>query len=221
MPTNRSQATDPATVVSTPSNGTGRFADVGTNSGGDGAPATAPATPLDEQAGAESTDPAADAMKLLHEWLVGITIEHVGHTRAAVVYDRRAKILGVAATLISAVIGTTLFSAIASSTNSTLIAAAGLLSVAAVILSALQTFLGYGQLAATHHAAAISYGALRRRVELITVFRDSSGLREQMPVIAAAWTKLGENSPDLPLGIYEYARKWVSGRKNAVRAPVA
>ena len=219
MPTNRQQTTDPATVVSMPSNGTGRSADIGADPGGV-APPTDVATPPD-QAGPEAADAAADAMKLIHEWLLGITIEHIGHTRSAVVYDRRAKILGVAATLISAIIGTTLFSAIASSTNTTLIAAAGLLSVAAVILSALQTFLGYGQLAATHHAAAIAYGALRRRVELITVFRDSSGLREQMPVIAAAWTKLGENSPDLPLGIYEYARKWVTGRRNAGRTPVA
>ena len=199
----------PASPPATP-----RAASESARSDGTNAPAAAAET------GAAGNGPALSAstsqpMKLLKAWLHGIKISHVGHTRAAVVYERRAKVLGVITTLISAIIATAIFSSAAASTNATLLVVAGILSAAAVVVSALATFLNYGQLAANHRLASIAYGGLRRRIELITVFEDPSDLGKKMPEIAEAWLKLEEASPDLPAGIFDYARKWVAKRAAA------
>ncbi len=62
-------------------------------------------------------------------------------------------------------------------------------------------------------AAAGAYGDLRRRAEQLVVFGDPAELREPMAEIAATWTKLEQDSPDLPQGIYSYATKWVATRE--------
>jgi hypothetical protein len=167
-------------------------------------------------AAAATTQPAssaeADAEKLLAQWLHGIKISHVGHKRAAAVFARRARALGVAATVISAIVGTTLFSTLATVADERVIAAAALLSVIAVVLTALQTFLNYSELAAGHRTAATAYGDLRRRMEQLVVFGSPAGLREQMADIGETWAKLDQESPDLPQGIFDYAMKWVTKR---------
>jgi len=162
---------------------------------------------------AEHRDPVA----LLEQWLRGIRIAHVGHTRAATVFARRGRILGIGATIVSAVVGTTLFSSLGTSADVRLITFAAIMSVAAVILTALQTFLNYGELVSAHRAAAGAYGSLRRRAEQLVVFEDPAKLREPMSQIADTWTKLDQDSPDLPQGIYEYASKWVATRERFAR----
>jgi hypothetical protein len=162
---------------------------------------------------AEHRDPVA----LLEQWLRGIRIAHVGHARAATVFARRGRVLGLAATIVSVVVGTTLFSSLGTSTDARLITFAALMSVLAVVLTALQTFLNYGELVTGHRAAAGAYGALRRRAEQLLVFDDPAGLREPMAQIAETWTKLDQDSPDLPQGIYEYASKWVATRERFAR----
>lgn len=158
---------------------------------------------------AEHRDPVA----LLEQWLRGIKISHVGHTRAATVFARRGRWIGLAATLVTAIVGTTLFSSLTSSPDPRLVTFAALASVVAVILTALQTFLNYGELVTSHRAAAGAYGDLRRRAEQLLVFGAATELREAMAEIAATWTKLEQDSPDLPQGIYSYATKWVATRE--------
>jgi hypothetical protein len=159
---------------------------------------------------AEHPDPEA----LVEQWLRGVKVAHVGHTRAATVFSRRGRVIGVAATFVTTVVGTTLFSTLSSSPDPRLVAFAALASIAAVILSALQTFLNYGELVSGHRAAASAYGDLRRRLEQLLVFADATHIRTKMPEIGAAWTKLEQDSPDLPSGLYQYGLKWVT--KNGI-----
>jgi hypothetical protein len=175
---------------------------------------TTPRTPPDNSAKPTHEAPAepGDARALLLQWLKGIKIAHVGHRRAATVFGRRARILGVAATLASAVVGTTVFASLSESADQRLLAVAAVLSVVAVIMSALQTFLNYGELVASHRQAANGYAGLRRRVDHLLVFADADELRDAMAAIATDWTKLDEEAPDLPSGIFEYASKWVGRR---------
>lgn len=153
-----------------------------------------------------------DPLELLAEWLTGVKLAHVGHARAAAIYARRATALGVGATIVSAAVGTTLFATLAASTDDRLIGAAALLSVIAVILSALQTFLNYGELAVSHRVAAGAYGDLRRRVEQLLAFGRHDKLQRVMAEITEAWAKLDRDSPDLSPAMFDYARKWVSKR---------
>jgi len=178
---------------------------------------TEPRTPAEasgKQAPGLSAEPD-DAMALLRQWLHGIKISHVGHRRAATVFGRRARILGVLATLASAVVGTTVFASLSESADPRLLVAAAILSVVAVIMSSLQTFLNYGELVAAHRSAGTGYAALRRRVDHLIVFAKPDELPDSMAEIAATWTKLDEDSPDLPSGIFEYAVKWVDKRQRS------
>jgi hypothetical protein len=178
----------------------------------DGTTRTRPVTQRPEDIAPREAD-HRDPVALLEQWLRGIRIAHVGHTRAATVFSRRARFFGVAATLVTAIVGTTLFSSLTSSPDPRLVTFAALASVVAVILTALQTFLNYGELVTGHRAAAGAYGDLRRRAEQLLVFGEVTQLRDPMAEIAATWTKLEQDSPDLPQGIYLYASKWVATRE--------
>lgn len=118
-----------------------------------------------------------------------------------------------AATIVSAAVGTTLFSTLAASTDVRLVTFAAFLSVIAVILVALQTFLNYGELSVSHRAAASAYGDLRRRIEELLVFGRGDEMQKPLAKIRASWAKLDQDSPDLSPGMFDYARKWVAKRE--------
>jgi hypothetical protein len=165
-------------------------------------------TAVEESAAhSESLDPA----KLFGEWRNGIVIAHIAHNRAAAAYGRRARAIGLSATLVSAAAGTSLFSSLDTSSDERLIAFAALLSVVAVILSALQTFLNYGDLAARHRAAAGGYGDLRRRTEELLAFRHGAELENPMAEIRVAWANLDQESPDIPQDVHDVAYARVKG----------
>lgn len=184
-----------------------------TNETDNGAAAPEAAAPAAAGAPAVAAAQAKDPMKLLNQWQRGIRISHVGHRRAAAVFARRARALGVGATVVSAIVGTTLFSSLTTSTDQRLIIVAAALSVVAVILTALQTFLNYGDLAAGHRTAATAFGDLRRRVEQLVIFGSPDELRQGMAEIGETWTKLDQESPELPQGIFNTAMKWVTRRE--------
>ena len=151
--------------------------------------------------------------ELLEQWLRGIKIEHVGHTRAASVYARRNRLLGAAATLMSTVVGSTLFASLSSSDKTTIVTVAAIISVFTIVLTALSTFLNYSELVSSHRAAATAYAALRRRVEQLHVFGEPDKLRDEMASIADTWTKTEQDNVDLPSNFYEYGYKWVHSAK--------
>jgi hypothetical protein len=162
---------------------------------------------------------AAEGADLLRQWIAGIRLNHIGHRRAATVYARRARALGVITTLASTIVGTTLFSSLANSQDSRLIVAAAIASLFALVASALQTFLNYSELAAAHRGAAVGYGALRRRSEQLLAFPPDGGLDEPMRETSTIWNKLDEESPELPDGMFEYANRWVARRNRTAKPP--
>src|SRR5436190_1807437 len=70
---------------------------------------------------------------------------------------------------LTAAVGTTVFSSIASSPQLWVKILTGIMSMAAAVLAALQTFLKYSERAAQHKAAAQNYGMLRREYEEMQV----------------------------------------------------
>src|SRR2546428_35193 len=115
---------------------------------------------------------------LLTQWLNGIKIAHVAHSRAAASYRLRGQLLGVPVTVFTVVIGTSVFTTLHSSPNERIIIMIGVTSVLAAVLSGVQTFLNYPEQAARHQAAGTKYGRLRRRVEeVISWIHDSQDLK--------------------------------------------
>src|SRR5437868_8070549 len=82
--------------------------------------------------------PVMEQLKLLEQWHKGLRIQNKSHVQAAAKFDRDARWLSIAALVASTIVGTSLFT----DANSTLSAgwkiAAGVLSLIAAVLSAVQ-----------------------------------------------------------------------------------
>ena len=144
-----------------------------------------------------------DPLKLLEQWHNAVRILHHAHTRAAVVFDRRSRLLGVPVIILSTAVGTSLFASTGEAHG--LKITAGLLSLGAAVLSSLQTALKYPEIAARHKAAAQKYGKLRREIEVQLALK----IVEQ-PKFALALDKfehemdtLEDQSPNIPQNIYD------------------
>src|SRR5688572_21035863 len=82
---------------------------------------------------------------LVDQWLNGLRISHIAHSQSAASCELRGRILGVCVVVLSTVVGTAIFSTLESSPSTATKVVAGLLSVAAGVVAALQTFLGFDQ----------------------------------------------------------------------------
>src|SRR5687767_11287803 len=107
-------------------------------------------------------DATTDEIKLLQQWLNGIKINQIGHLRVAAYYKRIGRGLGLATTLASVFISTSIFSGLSSSKNESLLVLTGVISVIAAILAGLQTFLNYPEQGGKHQTTGLRYGRLRR-----------------------------------------------------------
>lgn len=109
--------------------------------------------------------PLVDQQELVDQWRLGIRIIHTAHTRAAADFAFWERTLGLAVAIATAITGSTIFAAAGSSNNQRILFVAGAVTIAASVLAAAHTFLGFGARAAGHEAAAKEYGVLRKEFE--------------------------------------------------------
>lgn len=94
-------------------------------------------------------------------------------------------LLGIPVVVLTAVVGTTIFASLGASPDSRLVIVAGLVSLLAAALAALQTFLGFAQRAEKHRTAAAAYGTLKHELDLL-----ATQLQVTSPTAANALTEL-------------------------------
>jgi len=145
--------------------------------------------------------------------------------------------LGVIATIVSTLVGTALFAGLAaklgSDGKSTLPAnpsyagvlgylVVALFSIAAPVLTGLQTFLKYAEQAEKHRASAISYDLLRPRFDLFILrFRDVPNVDrdaalEALEAIVGEMKQIADSSLTIPDHVYDAA---ALRRRNRAGAP--
>lgn len=94
-------------------------------------------------------------------------------SRAHFLYARRLNSmhlsLGIPIVVLTGLTGSVLFSAVAKSSDSRLVAAAGCVSLLSAVLAALQTFFKYSDRSGSHHTAAGKFGSLKRSLDLLAV----------------------------------------------------
>jgi hypothetical protein len=149
---------------------------------------------------------STQAQQRLQKWRNGIKIAHNSHIRAATYYTQRGRMLGIPVVILTTIIGTAVFTSIAASnTNSVALQVlAGLLSMAAAVLSSLHTFLNYGELAERHRNVAVKYGNLRREIEQLLCFMDAqTDLDATMKDIRTRWDAIDLEAPDIPQKIHD------------------
>lgn len=136
-----------------------------------------------------------------------ITLWHRRNQRVQLAHDESARrfqrmhlALGLPAIAVSTVVGTAVFASISEAPHPLVQLLAGLLSVTAAVLSGLQTFLKYPELAEKHRLAAAKFANLTHRIELLATMEGAhdAEMLAELKAIEASWITLREESPTLP-----------------------
>ena len=148
----------------------------------------------------------AEAKVRLEKWRWSIKVAHNSHIRAAVYYNKRGKMLGVPVVIFTTIVGTAVFTSIATSGTSSVVlqVLAGTLSIIAAVLSSLNTFLNYGELAERHRNASVKYGNMRREIEQLVCFMDTkTDLEAIMKDIRTRWDAVDLEAPEVSQAIHD------------------
>ena len=143
----------------------------------------------------------AEIEALAKDWFRRCRESQMVHYEYASVLERRHLYFGIPAIVLSAVVGTAIFSTWQSAaTHTGWQILFGLLSMAAAAISALQTFLNLSERAAKHKSAGAGYGAVRRELELLKSLppADEEGIRAALLAIKEQMDELAANSPSIP-----------------------
>jgi heme/copper-type cytochrome/quinol oxidase subunit 4 len=158
----------------------------------------------------------AESAALVTQWHKGLRIAHIAQSRSAAACELRGALLGVAVIILTTIVGTAIFSTLASSPSTAVKIVAGLASVGAGVLAALQTFLGLDKRAAKHREVAAAYGALRRELETSMAFPDESTRgRELLDDVRRRWDALDATAPVTSQRIHRFATRAVAGSPTA------
>jgi hypothetical protein len=121
--------------------------------------------------------------------------------------------------VITAVIGTTIFSTLDDNPDPRWKLAAGFITLAGTILSSLQASLGFAQTGQRHKAAGEAYRAMCRKFEMLHLRYRSGGSVERgkamddMEKVVAELAGLAGDFPAMPDSCYDEAKKEVDGRR--------
>ncbi|MBN3755537.1 SLATT domain-containing protein [Paraburkholderia sp. Tr-20389] len=158
----------------------------------------------DAAAGVQSEyRPPANENELLLKWIRRARESQKSHYDMADLLAARNRLFGIGVTVLSAVVGTTVFLSLVVSEDSPwgrLVV--GLVSIAAAASAALQTFLRYAERAEAHRAAGARYGAVRRRLEAI--YAGDPGARDGRYVseVREMLDRLAEDAPSVPPRVF-------------------
>lgn len=128
--------------------------------------------------------------------------------------------LGVPVTVTTAVVGTAIFATLNSPDQTFGIqVAAGLLSLCAAVLAALQTFFNFGDIAFQHKEAAANYESVRHELDTFLLsyssWGDASSLEIPIKELREISTRLDEiarKAPSIPDRVYDAAQTRVAER---------
>jgi hypothetical protein len=128
--------------------------------------------------------------------------------------------LGVPAVIASTLVGTAIFATLNSPQQSLwLQIIAGLLSLLAAVLVALQTFFNYSDVASKHRDAAASYEAIRHKLDWFILAHaslvDATDLEKPLAMlleISASMDDVRRVAPSIPDSVYDAAQTRVATR---------
>jgi len=132
------------------------------------------------------------------------------HFLAAKHHARLNTWIGVPVVVTSTIVGTTIFATISKEPKLALQIVTGLLSVAAAVLAALQTFFRHAETSEKHRVAAGNYAALFRSFDILRVRLATEGVAPGSPIqglegLLLEFGKIERESPDVPDQLYDQA----------------
>lgn len=148
---------------------------------------------------------------LLENWRFRMHRVQLAHYECARHFERLHLWLGLPAIILSTLVGTTVFASLSKVTDVALQITVGLLSVIAAVLTGLQTFLRYSELAEKHRLAGARFANLKHRIELLATFppETEAEFSSSLKGMEEVWSTLREESPMLPGRIWRRIEKAV------------
>jgi hypothetical protein len=145
--------------------------------------------------------------QLLSGWLIHSHKARDRHDLASRTYAKGQYALGIPALVVSTVVGTSLFSALASKEVPALWV--GLLSIAAAALTAVQTFMDFGGRSDKHRIAAVKYKGSIRTIEYLLMRLSTSAnvTDEDLAALRSHLDTLEESAPVVMPRIYDTVEK--------------
>jgi hypothetical protein len=149
-----------------------------------------------------------DEVLLLQRWLKRARESQFAHYAAAERNSAHHLWIGVPAATLSAIVGTTIFTALDSSQGLDwrLRLLVGLISIVTAILTGCQTFLRFSDKADTHRSAATKYSELRRLIEQSLSFPSTIN-NETVTVIRTSYDSITEAAPNVSSSVMNKAQK--------------
>ncbi len=145
-----------------------------------------------------------DPNELLRGWLLHAHKGRDRHDLAARRCDQRRYLIGIPATIVAAIVGTSTFAAFQESPDRLVQLVVGVLAIVAAILTSLQTFLDLGARAERHRLAGVRYKTVIRHLEQLGIGTIKTGL--DSPVVNELRQRLDaleEEMPVVPPAIYD------------------
>ena len=139
--------------------------------------------------------------ELIGQWLQGLGNSHRAHYEAAKYYERLHLWIGVPTVVMSAALGTTVFTSLQHADDAWIKTLMAVLSVSMIALTSLQTFFKHSERAERHKTAAVQYGEVRRELEQKLQFASVDEAVTKM--IREKWDAADRQAPVLPPGLYE------------------
>lgn len=146
---------------------------------------------------------------LLMRWKNNCLRSQIANYDAANTFSRRNYWLGVPTIAITAVVGTAVFSSLKDSAADPLaVMFVGGISILASVLTSLQTFFHWGELAAAFRSTASAYGALKREIDEMLALEADVDARK-LSAIRETLDTLSREGPEVPRRIWERALKTI------------
>jgi hypothetical protein len=152
------------------------------------------------------------------------------HYYASSAADKKNSLLGIPVVVITALVGTSIFGTLQTDPNVYIKIIAGLMSITAAVLAALQTYLGYNEKATKHKEAGAKYAAIWRCLDLLDTELRTRGDQfatsaiEELKKIVAKLDEIGKESPSVPDHAYNLAvnelRAKLAAQSTASGSPV-
>lgn len=150
------------------------------------------------------------------QWNTGLRIRHMAHSIAFSNNKKYEIILGLCATVASALVGTTVFASFLESDNKNMIILAGCFSILATILTTANTYLKFGETAEKHNQALAAFGSLRREFEVNFVLDPHKNPNpEKLNEFSQKWAEQEKTAPAFSQKLYNECYRRVHGKKPA------
>lgn len=167
-----------------------------------------------------------DIIEKANQYKIDATYNSRAHYKAVDLATHRNTLIGVPVVITTSIVATSIFATL--NTNPDIIwkITTGFVSIAAVVLSALQTFFKFSELAEKHRANGVNYSSLRRQIEhYILKYKAASNDKrekalEDLEVISQRLSQLAADSIPIPQKAYELAIKEIKSETGEIPTSV-